>query len=156
MSLEGRRDIHARLHSSNSHSNWKWFLHHGISTAPLIGRASYSPCSSVLISALSRKGWGFLPFVYKGETKPCSVSYFTTNHSTERIYDWSTHTVKEGEPLSRVSKACGPLGGEAPLCTSSPVQSLRRRCLEERTPRRVEDAFRTVTSPWTVEWSEKL
>ena len=45
-----------------------------------------------------------------------------------------------------------PLGGDAPLCTSSPVQSLRRRYLKAD-PWRVESAFRTVTSPWTVEWS---
>ena len=47
--------------------------------------------------------------------------------------------------LSRKQNPCrvsqrpvDPLGGEAPLCTSSPVQCLRRRCLEERTPRRVD------------------
>ena len=60
--LEGKRDTHARLHSSNSHSNWKWILNSGISTAPLIGRAGYSPYSNVLISALSRKGVGVFAF----------------------------------------------------------------------------------------------
>ena len=49
-----------------------------------------------------------------------------------------------------------PAGRRSPVVHPSPVQSLRRRCLEERTPRRVENAFRTVTSPWTVEWREKL
>ena len=121
---------------------------------------SFSHWSSKLLTLLicahfrseQKGGGGFCPLYIRAKL---NLVRSLTSPPTTQLNGPTTgrRILSRKENPCRVSqRPVDPLGGEAPLCTSSPVQSLRRRCLEERTPRRVENAFRTVTSPWTVEW----
>ena len=106
--------------------------------------------------ALSKVGVGVSHLSYIRERLTVARSYFAANHSTERIYDWYNAYCQGRRKPSRVKKPCRPLGGEAPVVRLKPGPVPALKVPEGEDPWRVENAFRTVTSPWTVEWSEKL